>query len=451
MGESTHYDGVQFDENGVINKNYEEYIHRENELTQQNIKRGIWPEHEAYKKFLTKSGKTMPDISGLSYRDLTPPVKEFINQTYKEYLAQKYRQEYENAQRKTPREPQSYVSYQEYLFQSGRKYIPVYQSGENLSEPDREYITQTYKEYLVWKDEKREYRKNLISRLDSNPLLSQEGRERILKDDERSRQMSNANWLERHLREGDTPPPTIEDGIIMTGTESFILMGLKIKQMKAEAKARGEEYKQPQLSLRPIDLAPLTPERRLQRDQEIVQEEHYKLAKEARETQFDEIAEVIKTKMWKNAPSGHGITIKPYLQIDMGVKADGSVINRSKAGTTIGNAHDALSFGIGYFTDRAAIIDEAQGLLSDEELQKGIKANFIQHTYTVEEEGKTVEKTEMIVIPHAYAEHVRLFCAFLRNAVIIISPDEYTTQIRKALQLETRKAPILRRVSAIAA
>ena len=135
----------------------------------------------------------------------------------------------------------------------------------------------------------------------------------------------------------------------------------------------------------------------------------------------------------------------------MSITRDGSIINRSRSGTTIGNAHDALTFGIGYFTDRAAIIDEAQGLISDDELAKGIKANFIQHTYTVEEEGKTVEKTEMIVVPHAYAEHVQLFCAFLHNAAEIISPDEYTTQIRRDIQLETRKAPILRRASAIAA
>jgi hypothetical protein len=44
----------------------------------------------------------------------------------------------------------------------------------------------------------------------------------------------------------------------------------------------------------------------------------------------------------------------------------------------------ALSFGIGYF---------------DEDQRKGVKSYFIQRSYTVEEKGKMIPKTEIIVIP----------------------------------------------------
>ncbi len=435
-------------------------LDREVEQLRQNVERGIFLEHESYKKFLAQSGRSIPDMSGFSSKDftLTPgnstgkwvvtsPDREYVNQTYKEYLVEKYTKEYKKRGKHS--DPQAYVSYDEYLIRSGRKYIPIYH-GEALSDSDREYVTQTYREYLAWHDEKNEYRKKLISRLDSDPLLSKEGRERILEEDERSTRNWHQHRLEQYLRYGDTLPPIIEDGKIMSPSESFMLYDLQQERLEREALARGEEYKRPPLPLRPIDLQPLTPERRLQRDLQIVRDADYQLSKEANDAQYDKIAEVIQTKVWRDSMSGRGsVTIKPYHQIDMSINADGSsIINRSRSGTTIGNAHDALTFGIGYFTDRAAIIDEAQGLLSDDELQTGVKANFIQHTYTVEEEGKKVEKTEMIVIPHAYAEHVQLFCAFLHNAAKIISPDEYITKIRRSLQLETRKAPILRRAAA---
>ncbi len=117
---------------------------------------------------------------------------------------------------------------------------------------------------------------------------------------------------------------------------------------------------------------------------------------------------------------GHSTLISPAVTIQregdlkIGVKKDGSIINRSRFGVAISYDHsnigvytlqeEKLSFGIGYFGDRTQIIPEARELFSDEELQRGVKAYFVQRSYTAEEHGKLVRKTELVAIPLTYED-----------------------------------------------
>src|SRR5260221_815255 len=147
---------------------------------------------------------------------------------------------------------------------------------------------------------------------------------------------------------------------------------------------------------------PLTPEKRRQRDFRTVREIDYQTAKEAHDTQFDEMARIIDNKLWKDKPrTTPNIAITPLRHLHISIKqADGTIINNSRYGVTLSFTHndinplhedwgiyaydyqrphtEALSFGIGYVTDRSQIVEAAQGAVSDEDLATGVKAYFVQ-------------------------------------------------------------------------
>lgn len=106
----------------------------------------------------------------------------------------------------------------------------------------------------------------------------------------------------------------------------------------------------------------------------------------------------------------------------------------------------SLSFGIGYFTDRAYIIDEAQGLISDDEVAKGVKAYFIHRrdNFSVGgsvamEVGERIDKRsvgeiERYIIPVDYPESFSIFERALDKIAYDYAPDTVVPQANERIQ-----------------
>src|SRR5205823_2631650 len=149
----------------------------------------------------------------------------------------------------------------------------------------------------------------------------------------------------------------------------------------------------------------LSLEQRRQQNMSFVQEMDNKLINEVIDSQVDQIAEDIKMNMWKDNIG----SVKPAGQVDVTIRNDGTVTNRSRHGVTLSYTHDDIQeywvhkkgersyflhekqeikeeivMGIGYFIDRSGIIPEAQQAVTNEDLQKGVKAYFVQVAYEEE-------------------------------------------------------------------
>ncbi len=261
------------------------------------------------------------------------------------------------------REPRSY---RDYLIQSGGKYIPI-QYGEALSESDREYVTQTYRKYMVSK----------------NLDLSKPVKE---------------NWIEYSIKEhlkGIDLTPIVVDGKIMSGMEYMNYLD----RQDQEAIARGEDpYARPRapLVLKKLHFdepVPLTREQQKQRAIPIVDELKAQLEDEVwKREELDLIAEHIRKKTWGDTNAQRPLAlVVPARQGDIIVEDDGTVINRIGIGFSLSYPYDGrreqnrqqalendLYMGIGYFTDtdRSHIIPEAQGVVTDEGFKHGFKAYF---------------------------------------------------------------------------
>ncbi len=408
----------------------------------------IKSEHESYIEFLTKASTPIPDlssISGLPYEDQNPTVRTYVNQTYKEYLIEKDKNTYE----RKPIEPSARpirriieirsgkefildepepVSYREYMLHSGRKYIPIYY-GEVLNTSEKEYITQTYKEYLIWeidhfdKPEARDYLKG-VNRLNSS--------------------------IEQHLK-GDTAPPIIAEGKIMSGIEYWDYVLEKREREKQEAIDRGEfpdiYHSMPlvQENLHFDETKPLTPDQGRERNRSIVMALRGQFVTEVKKADIDLIAENIRSDIWNG--SSTLTELRPAVAGKITIKQDGTIINRLRSGlalsypsldehgklTTKPDRKQTLSMGIGYFgeEDEANIITEAQGTIPPEDLKKGIKAYFVERTFVDVVTQK--KKTYRTIIPFAYANSRLTFYEHLADSAIYLDPRKFVPrrQVRR--------------------
>ncbi len=116
------------------------------------------------------------------------------------------------------------------------------------------------------------------------------------------------------------------------------------------------------------------------------------------------------------------------------IKDDGTVIDRSQLGVSLVYPFDGkrkkeredrqenrLRMGIGYFGDRSQIIPEAQGAISDEDLVRGVKAYYVQRTYV--DKATSERKTEIIVVPLAYADAQQTFFKHLYDSSVMLAPE----------------------------
>ena len=214
-----------------------------------------------------------------------------------------------------------------------------------------------------------------------------------------------------------------------TWAEGFMVV---MKKQRLEAETRAKREPKP-LRVAPLvqpkllyDVPkPLTDEQRERIHLPIVREVHGLLVGEMIDNKFDELAARI-NHMWEDngfhKPPGK---IKGSGQLDIAIETDGTVINRSREGVSVSYAHqegirnfgggkdkteEKVTFGIGYFDKREEIIPDAQGLVSDDELKRGIKAYYVQ------------EGHHLIVIPIAYAESQRAFITSLYDISDKIAP-----------------------------
>src|SRR5260370_32949683 len=98
-------------------------------------------------KYLKNPAKPLPKIVVLSYKNLTPPVRTYVNQTYKEYLIHKENRN-TSTQPETPVPQGKLQMYGDYLRQIGRREVIILH-GEAPTQAEKEFITQTYTEYLT--------------------------------------------------------------------------------------------------------------------------------------------------------------------------------------------------------------------------------------------------------------------------------------------------------------
>jgi hypothetical protein len=291
-------------------------------------------------------------------------------------------------------------SYEEYLTQTGGRYIDhIY--GEPLLDADREHITQTYNAYLI----------------KTSPILEEEDRKYlIMRKLEGRGDLKYEDWkVYFEMREGQ----------------------------KQEAIAKGEPNPLRVAPLvarqQPYDAAiPLTDEKRQLRNNFFASAVDNQLLSEVIDTQFDQFAEIIKQDIWKS-PIG---IIENTGQRSIDIQADGTVKNRSQHGMSLSFSHieqerlpngnkgvsikrtEELSFGIGYFGERADIVPEARGAVSDEDLEKGIKAYYIQWNYTAERDEYIGDSTVLYVIPFASDDAQRIFFEHLYRSAISTSPEK---------------------------
>lgn len=295
---------------------------------------------------------------------------------------------------------------------------------------------------------------------ENNPLLTQEAKERLRAYSERLERVSRedyAAWKAKEPKIPETPVVLVIDGKEYTSMiEAFVAYGVWRERLKPIAKARGVSVD----SLLPPEWRPdpITTEPKAQA-LKTVRSQQTELAREVLTGQFDAIAESIQQKIWKDTSKSNPVSvIKPTGQLDVKIKKDGTVINRSRSGVTIsfkqdirtgslvrrtekGEAkHDKLQtvenkieFGIGYFGKRGDIIPEARGSVTDDE--ENFKALYIQRTYAdvafISSAYKYMEmkkKTEMYVFPLAYAEHQKEFVEYLYEISKLQSPDQVMKQ-----------------------
>ena len=227
--------------------------------------------------------------------------------------------------------------------------------------------------------------------------------------------------------------------------EEFLEYVALRERLERERIERGDaeiDYSQLPWRPQPQTYEDLSPEQKRYENFSTVRELHSDMAKEANEAGFDLIAQSIKKRVWKDKPIiSPAVTIQREGDLKIGIKEDGSILNRSRFGVAISYDHDnrgvytlqeeKLSFGIGYFGDRAQIIPEARELFSDEELQSGVKAYFVQRSYTAEEHGKLVRKTELVAIPLAYEDSQHTFIEHLYNSAKSLAPETVLPQSKK--------------------
>jgi len=168
------------------------------------------------------------------------------------------------------------------------------------------------------------------------------------------------------------------------------------------------------------------------------------LEPELRATPLAQFAEDIRRDIWKNNHHVR-ISLTKVSSPNVVLSEDGSQIVQllSKVGWKVsytfkddGNftnedkfREHSLSFGIMYFGDRDyryRIIPEAQGLVSDEDLQKGVKALFIRSS-----EGEPGDfdpdpsLSEWSVFPLAYPDYEKVFDTILFEKAKELSPNKF--------------------------
>lgn len=245
---------------------------------------------------------------------------------------------------------------------------------------------------------------------------------------------------DREMRAKDPKIPTqIEiNGKMVTMYEGWIAYLALWERLEREAAARGDteiDYSQLPWRPQPQRYQDLTPEARREKNLTTVRKIDNRLTKEAREAHFDQMAESIQERVWKTKPSRTlSLAIKPSNDLKVRIINDGTVVNRSRFGATISFTHKdgethipqegELSFGIGYFTDRTQIIPEAQQILSDDQLQTGVKAYYVERTYTFREKGKAERKTYLSAIPIGYQETQETFFEYLYTSAKLLAPEK---------------------------
>jgi hypothetical protein len=95
---------------------------------------------------------------------------------------------------------------------------------------------------------------------------------------------------------------------------------------------------------------------------------------------------------------------------------------------------EQLTLGIGYFGED--VIPEAQGSVTDEDLEKGIKAYFVEVTKTA---GNRVLEARTVVIPYNYVEHRQTFHAHLYESAASLSPDQVIPDAKARIKEWKRK------------
>ncbi len=322
-------------------------------------------------------------------------------------------------QREPEKESTQPRSYQEYLTQSGRRFVTIFY-GETPTQEDKEYITKTYTEYLT-----RKYNGDMS--------------ELVIK-----------HCIGMELQ-GNTPPPIIVDGKEMSGLEYWDYVQEKRKREKQEQIARGEfpdiYHPMPlvQENLHFDSATPLTPDQERVRNRSIIMALRGQFVTEIKKADIDLIAEDIRSNMWERASS---LTeLRPMVKGKITIKKDGTIINRLRSGLALTypslNEHgmltakperqQRLSMGIGYFgeEDEANIITEAQGTIPPEDLKTGIKAYFVERTFI--EVVTQKQKTYRTIIPFAYANSQRTFYEHLADSAIYLDPRKFVPrrQVRR--------------------
>ena len=369
-------------------------------------------EHESYMEYLTKAGKPFPQIASLSSENITPPVKAYVNQTYKEYLIHKENKN-TSIQPEAPLPHGEPQSYSDYLTQTGRREVIIFH-GETPTQAEKEYITQTYTGYLTQK-----YKGDMSEQA--------------------------INYLIGLALQGNTPPPIIVDGKIMSGIEYWDYVQEKRQRQKQEKIARGElpDRNQPTpLVAQQLHFDETTQVTRRERNQAIITAIRGQFVTDLRNSDIDLIAENIRSDMWGYA--GRVTRIRPAVEGKISIKDDGTVKNRLHSGLLLSypllntgrhpephkeKTHE-LYVGVGYFGEDEIINipREMQAVVTDEGRDKGFKAYFIRRTFFDEVTQK--KKTYMTIIPFAYANSQRTFYEHLADSAIYLDPRKFISRRR---------------------
>lgn len=286
------------------------------------------------------------------------------------------------------------------------------------------------------------------------PSLSEETKAHFRAFDE-NLERSWRELQEKRAKEPKIPTHMEWEGRMVTHGEYFrlyIAERQRFDQFESYATKRGETYNSHEQVML---YGTLSPEQKNTVD--------VQLAQEARDARFSDMAQEIQNLMWNNPLHPFLVKIKPAHEVNIGTREDGTILNRSGSGVTISYTHkdreiqtvgeqkrepiarleESLTFGVRYVTDKRYLAQEVKDVVSDEDLDKGVKSYFVQQTRTIERNGKAEEETTMIAIPLGYAqtekEEILTFYKYLYDTAKSIAPKAVLPKAKERVKTYRRE------------
>lgn len=253
----------------------------------------------------------------------------------------------------------------------------------------------------------------------SDPLLSQEAKDRLMTYDNDQERRGEAYF--QRLAEVRSREPESQ-GLLAAWNEYRAN-----QRREGHERPRGEIPHFAPLVAPTLDFDPkisYTPAARQERDEAIIQQLHRNLVRDVHSLEPEKWLELISRNQWGNKPTSK---IRPFSRTDIKIQANGTVIDSSLVGVELTQEHQignkkpfkvGLIMGMGYFHDTWAFPPNAKVNLSPADFKRGVKGYFVAERVP---SGKVERLT---AVPFAYVESQQMFHNVLYAKAENMKPDD---------------------------